>query len=241
MINFAHRGASAIYPENTILAFKKAIEINSDGIELDVHKSKDNKLVVIHDEDIRRTYDGEGLVQNFTLEELKRFKNKSKDYSENIECRIPTLEEVLKLIKDTRIILNIELKTDEIHYFNIEEDVLNLINKYGIKNRVIISSFNHESLKICRSLDSEIKLGVLYDKKIENVISYAKDLKANAIHPDVTLVNKELIEEAHRNNVKVNTYTVDCKEIMKNLYSLGVDGVFTNKPDLLKKVIKEQF
>ena len=76
MINFAHRGASAIYPENTILAFKKAIEINSDGIELDVHKSKDNKLVVIHDEDIRRTYDGEGLVQNFTLEELKRFKNK---------------------------------------------------------------------------------------------------------------------------------------------------------------------
>lgn len=239
MINFAHRGVSSIYPENTIAAFKEAINIKCDGIELDVHKSRDNKLVIIHDEDIKRTYIGKGLIKDFTLEELRTFKNRENNIVDNNEDRIPTLDEVLELIKDRKIILNIELKTDVIHYKDIEKDVLDMINKYKIKDRVIISSFNHNSLKICRELDKDIKLGALYDKNINNVVQYARELSFNAIHPEVTLISKELINEAHKNDIKVNVYTVDYKFIMKRLINMGVDGIFTNKPQVLKKVLEE--
>ncbi|MGL5352940.1 MAG: glycerophosphodiester phosphodiesterase family protein, partial [Clostridium sp.] len=104
MIVFAHRGASNDYPENTILAFEKAIEMGATGLELDVHKSKDNKLVVIHDEDIQRTFMGKGQVFDFTIDELKRFKNRKATFRDNSKCIIPTLNEVLDLIKDNNII-----------------------------------------------------------------------------------------------------------------------------------------
>lgn len=108
---FAHRGYSGKYPENTILAFKKALDIGVDGIELDVHKSKDGKLVVIHDEDIKRTFDGEGLIKDYTLKELQDFKCKDLKFFNNEECKICTLEDVIKLIKNENITLNIEAKS----------------------------------------------------------------------------------------------------------------------------------
>ena len=237
MINFAHRGASYHYPENTILAFSEAIKMGCSGIELDVHKSKDNKLVVIHDENIQRTYLGNGLVKDFTVEQLKSFKCIDKRFIDDERCKIPTLEEVLELIKDTKLLLNIELKTDEIEYEGIEEDVLKLIYKYNIKDRVIISSFNHDSLKKCRELDSEIKLGALYSKDIDNVVEYAKNIKVNALHPKVTLISKELVDKAHENNLSVNVYTVDYKIVMKKLINMNIDGIFTNKPDVLSKIL----
>ena len=94
MINFAHRGASKYFPENTILAFKEAIKTGATGIELDVHKTKDNILVVIHDEDIQRTFKGKGLVKDMTLKELRSFKCRNINFEENLECRLPTLEDV---------------------------------------------------------------------------------------------------------------------------------------------------
>ncbi len=132
MINFAHRGASKYFPENTILSLKEGIKSGANGLEIDVHKTKDNELVVIHDEDIQRTFKGKGLVKDMTLEELRNFKCRNKNFEGNLECRIPTLEEVLDLIKDINIVLNIELKTDEIHYEGIENDVIELVNRYGL-------------------------------------------------------------------------------------------------------------
>lgn len=240
MINFAHRGASSIYPENTILAFKEAIKLGCDGIELDVHKSKDNIIVVIHDEDIKRTYKGKGLIKDYTLEELKKFKCKKRGFEENDQCFIPTLEEVLQLICNNRIFLNIELKTDVIHYENIEEEVIDLIKRYDLKNRVLISSFNHRSLEICKSIDSEIQIGALYSKKIKNVIEYAKSLKVDAIHPRLTLISKELIDEAHNNGIKVNVYTVNKVSHMKKLIDLNVDGIFTDYTSILRDVKEEK-
>ena len=108
---FAHRGASGDYPENTILAFDKALALDVYGIELDVHKSKDGHLVVIHDEDIQRTFKGKGLVMDYTLSELKKFNCRKFEFIENLNCKIPTLREVFELIKNTDIILNIEAKT----------------------------------------------------------------------------------------------------------------------------------
>lgn len=236
MINFAHRGASGYYPENTLLAIKEGIKLGATGVEIDVHKSKDGELVVIHDEDIKRTFNGEGLIKDFTLNELKNFKNKNTKFNEE-ECRIPTLEEVILLIKDKEILLNIELKTDEIHYKGIEKDVIDLIKVHGIENKVILSSFNHESIKIAKEINKDIKTGALYHYEIENVIQYAKGLGADAIHPNGELVTKELIEEAHRNNLMINIYTVNKVVDMKTLLDLQADGVFTDYPDKLKSIL----
>lgn len=240
MINFAHRGDSINYPENTLLAFKEAIKAGASGIELDVHKTKDNKLVVIHDEDIERTFLGKGLVKNFTLEELKAFKCRRVLFRDNPECHIPTLEEVLDIVKKSNIILNIELKTDEIHYEGIEEDVINLIKKYALNNNVLLSSFNLDLIRICKEIDSNIKTGLLYYKTIENIIEIAKALKADAIHPYLELVNEELIREAHKYNLELNIYTVNDPKYMRMFRNAGVDGLFTDDPKLLKEIIMEK-
>ena len=239
MINFAHRGASSDYPENTILSLKEGMKAGAMGLEIDVHKSKDNKLVVIHDEDIERTFMGRGLVKDFTLSELKAFKNRKKLFRDNDECCIPTLEEVLDLIKDKEILLNIELKTDIIQYANIEEDVVNLINEYKVEEKIILSSFNHESIKKVKAI-SKIKTGILYEKPINNVVEYAKSLGVDYIHPDLRLVNEELIKEAHKNNLKVNIFTVNNPIHMRLLIDNKVDGAFTDYPELLNEILKEK-
>ena len=237
MINYAHRGFSSRYPENTILAFKEAIKIGANGIELDVHKSKDNVLVVIHDEDIIRTFKGAGEVKDYTLKELKEFKCRKKGFEDNDECVIPTLEEVLKLLVDNEIKLNIELKTDVIHYENIEKDTIDLVNRYKMSHRVVLSSFNYESLKICKKIDSRFKTAALYDRRRKDIVSYAKSIKVDAINPRLDLASKKLIKEAHKEGLKINVFTINNKWFMKRLIKMGVDGIFTDKPDILKKII----
>lgn len=238
MIVFAHRGASNDYPENTILAFEKAIEMGATGLELDVHKSKDNKVVVIHDEDIQRTFIGKDQVSDFTLEELKRFKNRKAMFRDNDKCVIPTLEEVMDLIKDSKIILNIELKTDVISYKDIEVDVIKLIEEYKMESRIILSSFNHESIKKCKIINNNIKTGMLYHYKMAHPITMAKKIKADAIHPNVELVTRELIKDCHKNNIKVNSYTVNSPIVMRKFKEWCIDGMFTDYPELLIEVTK---
>lgn len=238
MIVFAHRGSSFDYPENTMLSFEKAIEFGANGIELDVHKSKDNKLVIIHDEDIERTFQGRGNVCEFTLEELRKFKNRSSVFSENNKCGVSTLEEVIYLIKDKEYLyLNIELKTDIIIYNEIENDVIELIEKYNIENRIILSSFNHESIRRCKKINPNIKIGMLYNYPIDDVIKMAKEIKVDAIHPNAELVTKDLIEECHRNNIKINSYTVNSPSLMRQFKKWNIDGMFTDSPSLLLEVI----
>ena len=117
---FAHRGLSGFYPENTMLSFKKCINLDLYGIELDVQKTKDNHLVVIHDEKVDRTFNSTGYVKNMTLKELKSLNSSFNGYENNPECKIPTLKEVLILFKPTKFIINIELKNNKINYKNLE-------------------------------------------------------------------------------------------------------------------------
>ncbi len=236
MIRFAHRGFSSKYPENTFLAFKEAIKLQCDGIELDIHKTKDNKIVVIHDEDIKRTFIGEGLVKDYTLDELKQFRCKKKGFEHNDECLIPTLEEVLALFKDNKVILNIELKTDIIQYKKIEKDTIDLVYKYNMEKRVILSSFNHESIKIVKTIDSSLPTAALYSKRIKNVVNYAKSIEADAINPTVWLVSRKLVKKAHLQGLKVNVFTVNNTFILKWLSKIGVDGVFSDDTEKIMKL-----
>lgn len=226
---FAHIGFSYKYPENTLLAFKEALKLDIYGIELDVHKSKDGKLVVIHDEDIKRTFKGNGKVKDYTFEELRNFKCNKEEFENNEDCKIPLLEDIFNLIKDKDIVLNIEIKNDVIDYENIEIDVLDLIKEYNLERKILISSFNHKTLEKVKNLDGNIKLGVLYEKEMPNIIDIATSLNAYAIHPSKSLVSKELVEKAHNEGVKVNVYTVNEKEDIDRLKNYGVDAIFTDQ------------
>ena len=134
---FAHRGLSGFYPENTMLAFKKCLDLDIYGIELDVQKSKDNHLVVIHDEKVDRTFNGSGYVKDMTLDELKSLNSSFKNYEENIDCKVPTLREVLLLFKPTNFVINIEIKNNKVKYKNIEEDVVNLVKELNMDSDFI--------------------------------------------------------------------------------------------------------
>lgn len=236
---FAHRGYSGKYPENTMLAFEGALKLSVNGIELDVHKTKDGKLAAIHDESIDRTFLGNGLVKEYDLRDLKKLENRDEKFRENIDSIIGTLEEVILLVsfKDD-FVLNIELKTDVIHYNGIEEDVLEMLDSYDMIENTIISSFNHESLKICKKINKNIKTAVLYSEPIEDIVNYAKELGVYAIHPDYKLVDKSLIKKCHENNILVNAYTVNEKEDIERLIEEGIDGIITDYPNIALEILK---
>ena len=241
---FAHRGASGDYPENTILSFEKALTLPIDGIELDVHKSKDGKLLVIHDEDVQRTFKGKGLVKDYTLEELQNFKCRKFEFIDNDLCKIPTLEDVFELIKDKNITLNIEAKTDQIHY-DLEQDVLDLVDKYNLRNNVLISSFNHKCLNIFKNIDSDYKYGALYEDEKDyapekNVVVHAKKLNVYSINISKELVTKEMVNLAHKNNLKVYVYTINSPSQMRKMIDCGVDAVFSDYPELMLEILDEK-
>lgn len=240
---FAHRGASGDYPENTMLAFRKAIQIGVDGMELDVHKSKDGQLIVVHDEDIQRTFKGKGLIMDYTLEELRSFECRKFEFINNDQCRICTLEEVLELIQDEDIVLNIEAKTDEIHY-DLEADVLKLIEEYGVKGKILVSSFYHQTIKNFKKLDDSLKYGALYEYEKDyateaNIVEHAKKIGVYSINMSRDLVTKEIVQIAHDNGLKVFVYTVNSPIVMRKMIDCNVDGVFTDFPELMKEVLQE--
>ncbi len=236
-IVIAHRGASAYAPENTISSFKKSIEMKSEGVELDIHLSKDGHLIVCHDEKVDRTTNGSGFIKDMTLEELKRLDAGSWFSSEFSNEKIPVLDEVLKLFCNTNMLVNIELKSDIIIYKNIEEKVIKTIKKFNMKNKIIISSFNHYSLVKVKKIDSEIKTGALYVSGIVEPWIYAKRIGADAIHPLFYGITPEIVEGCMENNIPINTYTVNSEKHIYAVAKAGVSGIITNYPDRARKII----
>ncbi|NMA95372.1 MAG: glycerophosphodiester phosphodiesterase [Clostridiales bacterium] len=227
----AHRGASAHAPENTMPAFELAIEMGAEGIELDVHLSKDNEVVVIHDATINRTSDGEGIVKDMTLEELRKF-DFGKWFGDEFEgTHIPALKEVLELLKDWDGLLNIEIKGHIEIYAGIEQRVIDLIEAYNMKDNVIISAFNHFYLRNIKNIDPDIKIGLLYGVGLVEPWLYAKNIGAEALHPSYHAIDSELIDGCRKSNVILNPYTIDEIEDIRRMIDLGVDGIITDYPD----------
>ena len=227
----AHRGASAYCPENTLEAFSKAIEQGADGIELDVHLSKDGEIVVAHDERLERVSNGTGYINDYTLQELK-----SLDFAKlhpGTVCRIPTLAEVFSLVKPLALTVNIELKTTERLYPGLCEKLIALAEEFAMGERILYSSFNHYSLREIKQLDSGAKVGLLYQLGMVDPWVYANYVGADAIHPHYYVIAAlpETVKRCHENGVKVNVWTVDDSEAVKLMLKNGVDGIITNKPD----------
>lgn len=236
---FAHRGYSGKYPENTMIAFKKALEYGVDGIELDVQLTKDGEVVIIHDETIDRTTTGKGFVVDYTYEELEKFDAsfKFKDLGFN---KIPTLREYFQLVKDYDIVTNVELKTGINEYLGIEEKVWELIKEYNLEEKVIISSFNHFSVMRMKKIAPQLKYGFLSEDWIIDAGKYTHFHGVQCYHPRFNNLVPDVIKELKKYNLEINTWTVNLEEDMRYLYSNNIDVIITNYPELAQEIKNRQ-
>jgi glycerophosphoryl diester phosphodiesterase len=223
MLKIAHRGARGYEPENTLQAFQRAIEMKVDGIELDVHLSSDGHLIVIHDETIDRTTNGKGFVNTLSLQELKDFRIEN-------EHQIPTLSEVFDLVNQ-QCFINIELKG-----LGTANAVVALIELYiSEKNwnysSFIVSSFDWDFLQQIASLNPKIPIGVLTETDVDLAITFAKDIKAKAIHPDFHLLNKENTIQMQEIGFQVFPWTVNEKEDIAKIKTYNVNGIISDFTD----------
>lgn len=233
----AHRGASAYAPENTLAAFNLAFELGADGIELDVSLTRDGIPVVIHDDTVDRTTNGRGAVNQFTLAELQRLdaSNRMEKYRGE---KIPTLEEALRAV-GKRGLVNIEIKSTGLKTDGVEMAVLAAIENTGAP-RVLISSFNPLALRRMFLLDPRLPRGLLYAPRLPIFLRRAwlrPLVRPAALHPHFSMVTRELVAWAHQRGYHVNTWTVDEPDVARRLIEWGVDGIITNKPDVLRKIV----
>lgn len=237
---FAHRGASGYAPENTILAFTLAYEQGADGIELDVQMTKEGEVVVVHDETIDRVSTGKGFVGSYTLEELRRFSfhNQMQEYEGHAE--IPTLREVLKLVKPWGMKVNIELKTGIYWYPGIEEKTAGMVKEEKMEEAVIFSSFNHYSIRKIREIMPDVETAYLFGDIILDVQGYVERCRAEGLHiPLYQAKMQSIMKEYQRCGLPVRVWTVDEEEDLELLNRAGAAGVFTNRPDVAVKVRRE--
>lgn len=223
MLKIAHRGAKAYKPENTLQAFQKALDLNSDGIELDVHLSSDGHIIVMHDETIDKMTNGKGEINTYTLAELKSFLIAD-------ELQIPTLNEVFDLV-DKKCFINVELKSKD-----ALQCVSTLIEKYIAEkgwnyDHFIISSFDWNALKEVRNLNPNIPIGVLTEEDIDTALAFAESINAKAIHPDFQLLNKENVHQIQKKGFLVFPWTVNSEEDIQKVKSYHVNGIISDNPD----------
>ncbi|MHA1338440.1 MAG: glycerophosphodiester phosphodiesterase [Promethearchaeota archaeon] len=230
----AHRGANAECPENTILSFEKAVEIGADLIEMDIHLSKDEAIVVMHDANTRRVADIALSIKDSTYEQLQEANLPEGQ-------KIPLLDEVFEKFRG-KVGFVIEIKAT-----NLAEALLNKIKEYDVSESCIIISFRHNELVRFRELNKDIPIatlepsggrfvsGWLFKK---NILNHVKSLGFEGVHPFHKLLNKKFVESAHKMGIFVNPWTVDDNKRMEQLIGFGVDGITTNDPRTLISILQ---
>lgn len=225
---WAHRGASCCSPENTLPAFSAAVESGADGLELDIHLSRDGLPVVIHDESLDRTTDGCGPVAGMTWQQLQQLDAGSWFSSDFADEPIPGLEDVLKIFAG-QLRLNLEIK--ELRAGMV---VLDMIRQYPSAD-ILVSSFDYSLLRRLRALDDHLSLAVLFEVgNWHQAVAIAQDISACSFHPDVNTVSRPMIAACKGAALPVFVWTVDSTSVARSLLRAGVSGFFTNDPATLK-------
>lgn len=235
-----HRGFSAIAPENTLPAFKKAVEVGADGIECDIHLTKDGRYVVCHDSRIDRTSNGSGEISEMSLDELKQYDFGAKFSEEYRGTPIPTLEEMLEVVKPLEVI-NIEIKAFE-HPMGLDAALdlfYDILVKKGVLKQVIVSSFNKMAIKRLKQLHSDLYTCMLYTH-MARPAACAQKLGCDAIHPAYEYLTKATVNSAHRRGMKVNCWTPNGEDEIRYMVKLGCDGIITNYPDRALKIRQDE-
>jgi glycerophosphoryl diester phosphodiesterase len=232
----AHRGAMSYAPENTFAAFERAIELGADIVELDVHLSADGEVVVIHDHDLARTTDGQGIVSEKTLAELKTLDAGRHFGPEFAGQRIPTLDEVLAWGKG-RCVLDVEIKGGPWPYPGIEQKVVDLIRGHGMTDQVIVISFDHRRVAGVKALAPEIAAGTLFGCGPVDLVAVGQAAGADAILPPWIYVDARTVERAHAAGLSVHPWETRDPDEMDRLIGLGVDSICSNQPDLVVQAL----
>lgn len=217
----AHRGASAYEPENTLRSVKRALELDADMVEVDVRASRDGHIVVIHDAVVDRTTDGKGYVKDMTLKELKRL-------NAGLGEHIPTLQEVTELLRGRKAQLVVEIKV-----LGIEKKVLQILKENELDRQALITSFYHPILKRVKELEPNMRTGAIIVSRPIKAAQLALDANSNALFPKHIYIDPQMVEEAHRHDLAVYPWTIDTLNEIEPLIKMGVDGIVTNKPDVL--------
>lgn len=236
---FGHRGALAYAPMNTIPAFELALEQGADGIELDVHLTKDGELIIVHDFTIDHTTDSEGLVTEKTLAELKALDAGSWFDEKFAGTRIPTLNETFEAVGDN-LYINVEIKTFSQDGDGTEDALARCIDNHKMSERVIVSSFNPYVLKRFRSIAPDIPIGYLLHpmSPIKEPYKILPPTEYEALHLFHEMVNDEQMTFAKEHNLFVNCWTVNETDIALRLKATGVNCVMTDYPDLMIEALK---
>ena len=230
MLIFAHRGASADAPENTLLAIDQALNQQADGIEIDVYQLGD-ELVVIHDRWVSSTTNGTRLLYDYTLEELQTLDAGQGQF-------VPTLWQVLERVQG-QCLINIEVKG--VHDVSLVNVCINkAVSQLNFKHeQFIFSSFDHHLLKTFKSIAPTIKIAALTGSIPLDYAHFAEELQAYSANADLSFVTQAFVKDAHRRGLKMFVYTVDEPEDLLRLQAWGVDGVFCNSPAKAKLVLAE--
>ncbi|WP_214748988.1 glycerophosphodiester phosphodiesterase [Exiguobacterium sp. s189] len=235
MKRFAHRGVMALQPENTMSAFRLALDAGADGIETDVHLTKDGELVLIHDETLERTTDGSGLVSSYTLDELRRFNAGVRSSQQEV---IPTLQELLELVRGESIRLNLEVKTDVLRYVGIESRLLDTIESSGINpSRILFSSFNHETVHRLKKMRPDIEAAILLAQPLYDTVEYLESVGADSVHPHIDRITDEEVRLLQRHGVPVRPYTIKTDAQLERCQALQVDAIFVNDIEWASKTL----
>ena len=219
MLKIGHRGARAYEPENTLRSFQRAIELGVNAVELDVRRTLDNEIVVLHNADVNKTTNGRVSVSELTLDEIKRLVTEKGE-------KILTLEEALQFL-GKRVKILVELKET-----GIEEKVLDLVHKKGLTDNVILISFHEDALRKVRELDATVATGLIYVRH-KNPVQAALDLKAEYLLPLYRFTHSANVKKAHENGLKLIVWAINTAEEVAEYKKKGVDGIASDKPDIL--------
>lgn len=250
----AHQGGDGVWPGDTMFAFENAVRIGSDVLEMDAHITKDGQIVLMHDEEVDRTTDGTGLIEELTLAELKRL-DAAYDWSiddgatfpyRGRGIHVPTLDEVFQRFPDMRYVIEIKLTQNP-----IDQPLCDLILNYDMQDKVLIGSFHDEAMKNFRAICPEVATSASRTE-VRNYVLLGKAFlwgfyvpKFQTIQPPwdpeeslgIQIMTERFVRESHAKNIRVEPWTVDDPQLMKQYIEWGVDGIITDRPDLLVEAL----
>ena len=252
----AHQGGDGVWPGDTMYAFEKAVEIGADVLEMDAHITKDDQIVLMHDEEVERTTEGTGVIEEMTLEEIKRLDAAyqwSNDDGNTFPFRgqgikVPTLEELFLKFPQMRYVIEIKLTQNR-----MDKPLCDLIRKHNMQDKVVIASFHDEAMKNFRTTCPEVATSASRGE-VTAFVLLGKALLSGLLIPqyesiqppydpqesmNIPIMTERFIREAHAKNIAVEPWTVDDPELMKQYIEWGVDGIITDRPDLMVEVLKE--
>jgi glycerophosphoryl diester phosphodiesterase len=234
----AHRGASGHAPENTMAAFERAVALGAQFIETDLHLTRDARFVAIHDKTLDRTTNGKGPVRDSTLAELRELDAGMWFDRQYMGQRIPTLEEILEFARLHDVVFYLEIKYDAA--WGMHHALAAALAGAGHAARTIVISFDPSTLDSLRKLDASIMTGLLVEGENRDFVKAALDVGARQLCPRADLITRELVDQAHRSDLHVVTWTVNEAVKMGSVIHAGVDGIMTDLPDRLRATIEDK-